>query len=411
MEGPLGVCPQCQHQEMILAGFNEFFLRRTCRECGHDVQTQPPKLEKKLVYLDQWVISNFVNALDPEARSRKSGRVDPVWPELYRQLDRMVKLHVIACPESPIHQRESLVVDQRDLYREVYEHLSSGIRFKEPTFIHASQLFDAFNRVVRRNTDESDIWANRQRAVHGSLSEWCDDIRIRARFPFRMDELIRENASRDSADILLGQDSQRWRQQPGKSYEDWFDYHRRDLTNVALTCFERVPIGPYAAACRSMVERLVSDGVAEDVATGRVREFLKSEEATEVPYCEVSALLYAAMSKKIADEGQRADADHGHYHDIEAIAAYLPYCDAICVDSFFAEVLNKGQVRRRVAKYKVKVFAPRQRHDFIRYLQGLEAEMPSALRDTVIGVYGSSWVKAYDTILEYHREKKSRDKG
>jgi hypothetical protein len=160
-----------------------------------------------------------------------------------------------------------------------------------------------------------------------------------------------------------------------------------------------------------MVERLVRDGVAEDVAIERVREFLKSDEATEVPYCEISALLYAALSKKIADEGQRVDADHGHYHDIEAIAAYLPYCDAISVDSFFAEVLNKGPVKRRMAKYPAKVFAPRQRQEFIGYLQNLESEMLPAVRDTVVGVYGSRWIKSYDTILEYHREKEARRKG
>jgi hypothetical protein len=390
---------------MVLASFAEFRMARRCLACKYEVQTIPPRLNKRLIYLDQWVISHIANALDPVLREKKGAKVEPFWLELYRQIERLVKLQVVVCPESPLHYRESVVTPYLTVLRALYEHLASGVRFNEPLQIHAAQLFRTFTRVVRGHQITDDAVGGPNPAVRGPLNEWPDDIRIAARFPLRQEEVAAVQANRITADQNLGRDSETWRKKPGRPFSEWYDEHRRDLTDVFLTCLDRNIFGTYWLACRSMIGRLAADGLSEEAAVNRVRDFLRSDAASEVPYCEISALLYAGMAKKIADEGQKKPAGHGHFLDINAIAAYLPYCDGICVDGYFAELLRKPDVASRLRKYRARVFSPNQRDEFLAYLRDLEGQVPAELRDTVLAVYGSNWLKPYDTILEYERRK------
>ncbi len=396
---------------MHLTYFTDFLMKRRCAACGHEANTKPPKLNKKLVYLDQWTISELANSLDPVLREKKAGRIDPFWIELYHQLERLTKLHVIVCPESPLHYRESLVTPYLHVLRGLYEHLAVGTRFKEPLNIHALQLAEAFNRGVPGGGDTVDGRDRLSRILDGGVNDWSDDIRIKARLTLRETEVAAERARNASADELLARDSDRWRQQPGRPFSEWYDYHRRDLTDVVLHCFDSGPFGTYTMTCHSMTESLVRTGQSEEAAVAQVREFLRSDAASRVPYSDISALLFAGMSKKIADEGQKRAADHGHYKDVHAIAAFLPYVDAICADNYFAELLGKREIAQRVAGYPAKVFSPKKKQAFMGYLQVLEAEVAPVLRDTVLAVYGARWLKPYDTILEYHREREQRDEA
>jgi hypothetical protein len=372
------------------------------------MRTTPPALNKKVVYLDQWVISELANQLDPVLRAKKRGRLDTFWRELYGDIETLVKLQVIVCPESPLHYRESLVTPYLEVLRPLYEHLAVGTRFDEPLQIHVNQLYDQFLKVVCAESRDGEVWASRERMLHGKLNDWPDRIRISARFPLRTGEVVAERALRAAGDKHLGDDSEKWRRVPGRSFADWYAHHRRDLTDVVLRCFQQGIFGVFAWTCQSMVERLERGGMASKAAFDIVVDFLKSDAATRTPYCQISSLLFAAISTKIADSGQKAAADHGDHNDIHAIAAYLPYSNVICVDNYFEEILRRREVAAEIAQYGTHVFSPRLRGDFQQHLRGLRRDMPQDLHDTVLAVYGPKWMEPYDTILEYNREKQSR---
>ena len=67
------------------------------------------------------------------------------------------------------------------------------------------------------------------------------------------------------------------------------------------------------------------------------------------------------------------------------------------------------EIAQRIAQYSAKVFSPNEREALMEYLRALEADAAPELRDTVLAMYGSRWLKPYDTILEYHREREKRD--
>src|SRR5262245_6670065 len=66
----------------------------------------PPHL-KKVIYLDQFAISEMVKAVDTRSNAHK--RVDPIWRQVLKALERVCKLQLVVCPWSSIHRDESLV--------------------------------------------------------------------------------------------------------------------------------------------------------------------------------------------------------------------------------------------------------------------------------------------------------------
>ena len=109
---------------------------RRCRHCFWPPVTEPgaahfplPKLDKKIIYLDQFAISNMMKALNPRTRAHQQGKVDGWWLALFERLDSLCKLQFIVCPSSAIQTEESLVTPYHGALERMYEQLSGGIKF------------------------------------------------------------------------------------------------------------------------------------------------------------------------------------------------------------------------------------------------------------------------------------------
>ena len=85
----------------------------------------PPHF-KKVIYLDQFAISEMVKAID--TRSKSHARVKQVWRQVFEALERVCKQQLVACPWSPIHRDESLVSEMYEPLRRMYEHLGNGVQ-------------------------------------------------------------------------------------------------------------------------------------------------------------------------------------------------------------------------------------------------------------------------------------------
>jgi len=109
---PYHACPFCAVRDsyavLMIAGRG--YVRR-CRECMKDETFPLPPAPKKLLYLDQFVISKLMFVLHPEHRERllnQDGNEAAFWVALFGRLDRLVKLQLLACPDSTAHWEESL---------------------------------------------------------------------------------------------------------------------------------------------------------------------------------------------------------------------------------------------------------------------------------------------------------------
>ena len=104
--GPRRPCPRCGQVKLGTLSVTNNLHTRRCGSCFHDEAEPLPPLAKRMVYLDQMVLSDIAKKLDLVWRDEKP-HADDFWLEAFDRIDRLVKLQLIVCPNSPIHEVES----------------------------------------------------------------------------------------------------------------------------------------------------------------------------------------------------------------------------------------------------------------------------------------------------------------
>lgn len=419
--GPLRRCPQCDQVELgTLHVANNVHVRR-CRGCRHEEAERLLPLAKKVIYLDQMVISGIAKELDPVWR-KKTKRRDDFWLQAFDQLDRLVKLQLIVCPYSPIHAQESSSDDRfESVLQRLYKHLATGVRLRFPREVLMTQLAEAFEAwFAGRDPDWSRI--TRDQVIRGGLDQWSDRLLITAKTPHGPGQVSQRRASRDNTHAAYADLWKKWASLD-TPFEDQFQEERRGAAWAALeslaTHLERwrharagieTILDPNLAMpgwpvqlIYWLLRRLEERGVAVEERGERAYRFLYSEEALSAPENHLGALLHAALWRRAAG-GQRCPS-RGTPNDIRFIAAYLPYCDAMFVDDGFAQLLSEGPLDAAVEDYRTKIFSTRSRDEFLDYLSELETAADPTHIELVKRTYGDSWTEPYRTILEHERSR------
>src|SRR5712691_1419470 len=158
---------RCDHPSIKMALDRFHFTPET-------MSLDPPHF-KKVVYLDQFVISEIVNAIDPHAKAH--ARVDPFWRQVFEALERVSKLQLVVCPWSPIHRDESLLSGRFERLQQMYEHLANGVRFDHPSDVEQRQLGPALSAWLDgKEPPQHDL--NPERITNGGLHRWHGRIRV-----------------------------------------------------------------------------------------------------------------------------------------------------------------------------------------------------------------------------------------
>jgi hypothetical protein len=422
---PFGHCPHCGGPEFGTVSISNNFHHRRCRDCWHNARERLPPLRKRLIYLDQMVLSNVAKELDPVWKA-KTSRPDPFWLEVFDQLDRLVKLQLIVCPESPIHEEESAYDDRFEVVlRRLYQHLASGVSLEYPIQIHIHQIWEALSALEEgRPVDWSKI--SPADVVHGKLDQWSERLLLTVNMgPWN--EVDERRASRENSHAVLTAIWNQWREERGLTFNEQFERERRGIAQAAIRSYvehlegiHRMNTGaeplsdPFALMpsqltmlTYQLIQRLGKEGDTFNERINRVASFLLSESAMQAPKNHISALLYAGLARRAAG-GKKAPPSRGTPNDVDVISAYLPYCDAMFIDDEFAHILHEGPINTEIARYSTRIFSTRTRHEFLTYLQELETDTSSDHIDLVARIYGDDWVTPFRSILELEREREQR---
>jgi hypothetical protein len=149
---------------------------RRCKGCRYDQSIPLPLLKKRIIYLDQFVISNIMKALDPGRSQAATGESIEFFLTLFKMLDRLSKLQLIVCPHSPIHDFESIVDSRYEKLRAVFRHLSNGIGFRDAEAIVHAQIMEAFDAWLGDKPYQNQVSGNF--ALMGNPNVWQDRYRI-----------------------------------------------------------------------------------------------------------------------------------------------------------------------------------------------------------------------------------------
>ena len=137
---PWKTCPTCGKDKFGIGLISGSRLMRRCRDCWHKQDYQLPQLRKKIIYLDQFVISNLMKLENTTTKGHATVAADPFWPELHDLLFQLRQLQMICCPDSGSHVQESRTSPFNAELKKTYEQLSGGITFTAFESIECQQI-------------------------------------------------------------------------------------------------------------------------------------------------------------------------------------------------------------------------------------------------------------------------------
>lgn len=411
-------CPACKKDDCfgILMISSRHFTRR-CLECRHDETYPLPELDKKVLYLDQFVISNMMKAINQNLG--KTDKVDKTYLKMFEELDALVKLQLIICPDSEFHRQESQLSFYAALKR-MYEHLSHGITFYDRHTIERFQVDGGFKSLLEskdfdwKSFDVDDF-------LHGERNEWQD------RFLISIDSKIEQKDIDDFQKYRLEVHEQVksffeiWKKAKGKSFLDYFNantpvyghriaksyidsvmqYFQASLGITTLTPEEMIPVmmGEESIIVSSLQRHLPQD-MKDDEKLKSVISYLQSGKTRNLPFNEIYSGLWAAIAYQAGTGGRTTAPNIGMVNDIEMVSSLLPYCDAMFIDKDMHSLLNFGAVKKIIEKYNTKIFSLTNKEEFFNYLAEIKNKASKNHLKTINEVYGEDWAKPFLEMFE-----------
>lgn len=423
IRGPYVKCPKCGKNSFSVSIICDHHYFRRCTECLYPdyykgekgVKYPLPKLNKKVIYIDQFAISNMMKFLNPSVKSHEKVKADIFWRKLFEQLNTLCKLQLIICPDSDMHETESLLAPYYESLKRMYELLSTGISFQSHETIKLFQIIGQFNIWID-DTKRHDL--NVQDIVSKKINVWQDRFifSIKRNNPQSLIEEIRTN--RDKVDDYVKDIFIKWQKEKNKDFDYWYKAERKSVAEELIKLYQKnlerlkkmsyglVPFKPGAffpgfanKVLYVIIKRLKRKGISEEKDINKkLNEFLYSETFEDVPYIKISSMLYAAMARR-ANKGKKEPPGRGFLNDVEVISTLQPYCDAMFIDKECRSLLLEKPLCDNIT-YGTKIFSPKNKGEFLAYLDQIRQSASEAHLKVVEEVYGSNWAKPYWRIFK-----------
>jgi hypothetical protein len=172
---PFFKCPKCNKPDAFgVLWISGHSYTRRCRECWFTKSYKLPEIKKKIIYLDQFVISEMMKAINKKLK--KTEGINRFWLTFFEKIDRLIKLQLIICPDSSFHQDESAFY-QFQAHKRMYEHLSNGSSFYDPGTIKRFQISDYFRQLVQ-GVEKPESKIEIKHIIRGHYNDWQERIRI-----------------------------------------------------------------------------------------------------------------------------------------------------------------------------------------------------------------------------------------
>jgi hypothetical protein len=411
-------CSKCGQDEFGVLYVNGDSYGRRCRNraCQHIARYHLPRLKKKVIYIDQSIISDMVKALHPATESDRRERVAYA-RRVFAILDRAVKLQLVICPDSPIHMRESMVAADFKALERMYELLSHKVTFRELWDIEIAQVIEhAVNWLHGEPSKPAHIDA--LGVVRGDLHGWHDRIMFDVPYHPQPETIAAVRSRRDHIATRLTQAFKDWASFPDGTFASYrADVTRRygrDVVNAYAAYRQRsrdIAVGllppdeenhlrwplctRLAHRTRDAFER---DGLTRQDAEDRTWEYFTEADHSNIPFVHLKALLHAALAWQYAN-GRSSELDQGTTNDLAAVQFFLPYCDAMYLDNPMHALLADQQVSRELG-FGARIFSKKTCDVFVTYIEEIIANASTSHLALVRSVYGDKWGKAFTSMYE-----------
>lgn len=415
LSNPFTSCPKCKKPDFGVLMVNPYSYVRRCASCKHDQSYKLPRLSRKVIYIDQFAISDMMKSINPQVG--KENKVDPFFKALFEKLDRLNKLQLIICPDSNNHFNESIVSPYYSFLKRMYEQLSHGTTLYDSETIKRFQITENFREWVgdaKKPLDIGDMLMGDN--LDGWQSRLIISVSLRDQDPALPQELRRE---RDETSDALTKVFERWQTESAKSFNDWYEEERASfgqsiIKNYMSTLIDyvdfasgqnTVDINSFSSLLSQtsvtftiIHRKLKEKGFSDNEVFKKSIEFFNSEKVKEIPYLRLSAILFAGLAKE-ASLGRKKPPTKGMFNDVEVLAAYSPYCDALFVDNECKRLLSSRDAKSKL-DVSSKIFSQDNKEDFLTFLDEIEKTATKKHIELVKQVYGEGWESPFVTMFD-----------
>lgn len=381
----IGDCPGCgATQAFGNVDVYSRYVYRGCGRCRYNEKVPLPDLKKKVLYLDQFFFSSAFRANEQ------------MFVEAAERVSLLTANQQLVVPFSSIHEDETHMWERYAELMEFIKHTSRGHEFKPAYRIENEQLQDALHSWLK---DEAPKF-NRADALNDNIHVWDGYYRIDIGGYNRDRALVRQ-AKADAVDGLLNL-FPGWRTSTNTFEQDKGLEHEAAANGYIdsyVTYFKRVISGDYAALMDSpvMCEVVLAmlsqfpEEMDHKAKLGRIVEFFSTEHFRAAPVQDLKSRMFATL-KMLVVQGAYQNRDNalkklsGYYYDVDHIATYAPYCDAILIDAPMHEIVGRQQVNLE-NRYGVKVFSRSNWNEMLTWFDEIEAGMTDQHRQALAIAY------------------------
>lgn len=399
---PFIQCPFCGKNEFGVMDINPNSYWRKCKACWKNGEpVKLPPLNKKLIYLDQFVISNITKSLDKSNKKNKLKDKDPYWFNLYNKLDFLNKAQLIVCPYSQYHFKESLSTPVFEKHKRIYKHLANNVKLNQHTIIRDNQICDAFELWLNKTITTTNLGI--AQIVDERFNKWENRFRISAEFKITEEEILELQKEKLILYNGLITIAEGWKSEKPNIKNNFKDEIGSLGPALIARYINDIQSNDFFSDSIFMVSRLNSicakNNIKPEDSINKIAEFFNSLEIQSIPFMKISSYLFSMIRYKIQSGMKVKKIDAGTYNDVNAISSYIPYVDAVFIDNTQASYIKELNDRRLI-QYKAKVFSTDTRDLFMEYLNDIEKSVPSSHYDLIREVYGEEWLKPFNTILD-----------
>ncbi|MBS0574580.1 MAG: hypothetical protein JSS08_15160 [Proteobacteria bacterium] len=320
--------------------------------------------------------------------------------EVYDLLRRCVLLQQVFLPHSDIHRNETTVFHSPIDLRELYEFFGGDVPLRDrrdveltQTLTFAEAFFDGKEPALSFDLDEvtdsnrNDWLPSMHIGVRADYSQFADDIRrVRGETQAAMKSLADTWADRKPAfEEVLEREFASIGSTKKEAFSLWYQEVSNPDPNDPLSLLEssgRPIYREYRELCRMLAVR----DVEEDEQPIQIMKFWHWQRLREIPHQRISGYLFAAVARRVA-MGEKKIIDRGLVNDVNTIATYAPYVEAMFVDRRCAAILAEEPLASDL-DYKAAIFSLSDTDAFIEYLKGIEANTPDEVREFAERIYG-----------------------
>lgn len=401
---PWSRCALCGEHTFGFSSGGDHSIVWRCSRCHHRVDEPLAEVDKKVIYIDQFVFSELFKL---KAGTRREDKLTPFWKEVDTLLHRVVHLQQAVLPHSNIHHAETVVSAWPRELREAYEAMGGDMRFEDTSDVQMREIAEFASAYVEQRDpnfsfDVDDI-------LSGERNKWLPNMRVVVGVDYS-GFAAGTRRRRDIAGASVNELMENWRAQ-GLGFDDVLNielngYHHsriealkawRESYEQAEASGDMMAIMNHSMShiCRelSILDRLFKKaGIPEcshDIARN---SFWEWERNAEMPFGRILAYMFAALAGQVK-AGRKKGVSAGFMNDVEAIAAYAPFVNAMFIDKECALLLTQGRPRKEL-NFRASIFSLTNRDEFLDYLRELEAQANEEIRRHARIIYGLEPVTA-----------------